>query len=154
MTQGRKQLPDSIKKLQGSENITRLNNDKPNFDMLIELPEAPLTMNDEGLKVYESLGETLLDANILNGSNILSFISFCIEFGVYYAGSMEYQTVESRVEQTKYGSRVSSEHKVIQNAFSNWMKLAPEFGLTPASVSKIIAIKQQKKNPIDRLLDD
>ena len=154
MTQGRKQLPDSIKKLQGSENITRLNNDKPEFDMMIGLPETPEKLNNDGARIYETLGQTLIDANILNASNMLSFVSFCYEYGIYWEASKKYNTLESRIEETKSGSRVAPAHKVIQSAFANWMKLATEFGLTPASVSKIIAIKQQKKNPIDRLLDD
>jgi len=158
MGQGRKQLPDIVKKLKGSDRPDRMNQNQPKFPRMIELPEAPAVLNNDGLMIYESLGETLLDVGILNQSNILLFVAFCNEFGIYYSGSRDNNTIEKRIETVhgKTGSyeKVSPRHKIINSAFTNAMKLAPEFGLTPASISKIIRMKSEKLNPIENLLGD
>ena len=158
MGKGRKSLPETIKNLQGSVNSTRVNKSQLSFDRFIELPEMPAGLKKEGIPIYETLGHTIMNAGILNPSNLILFISLCNEWGLYVSLEKEMPELKDRFDTEYRGEhsyqRISHKHKMSKEALMNAHKLAVEFGLTPASISKIITVNSPKKNPIDELLND
>lgn len=157
MTQGRKKLPDQIKKLRGTDKPSRMNDTVP--DMSInQLPAAPAMLNRHGKRVYKSIGQYLLDVRILNEVNLAMFTAFCREYGVYWEAEESMKELSDRWEESfdRTGNEKTSpsaRQTISKESLRLALKIAVEFGLTPASITNLVFEKKQKKT-IDDLLDD
>lgn len=156
MAKGRKNLPDQIKTQRGTDQKSRMKGASI-FEPINKLPPPPPFLNKEGKKVFKNIGKYLLDLKVLNPANIMAFSALSREFGIYWEAEIEMVDLKDRWEESidKNGNKTTSpsaKHRISKEALVNAMRLAVEFGLTPASMSKI-AVQPEKKNTIDNLLD-
>ena len=156
MNKGRNILPDQIKKQRGTDQKSRLK-ENTIFTPINKLPPIPDFLNREGKKVYKSIGTYLLNLKILNEANLLTFSALCREFGIYWEAEKEMTKLSDRWEEIpdKNGNKRTSptaKHKISKEALNNAMRLAVEFGLTPASLHKI-PMQQKEKSGIEDILD-
>lgn len=150
MTRGRKKLPESIKMKRGTNKPSRMIAKQDNLNSYTSLPSVPGIFNDHGKNVYNYVGTFLINHRILNESNILMFTSFCREYGIYWEAEEKLSTLESRYDiiEDKNGNKkttVNALHQISKESLKMAMKVAVEFGLTPASVNKIVFEKTIKK---------
>ena len=150
MTAGRKSLPDNVKILRGTNQKVRMKNNDSVFVPVNKLPPAPDFLNNEGKKIYSKIGKYLLDLKILNAANLLTFSALCREFGIYWEAELSMKNLYDRwvsITDSQGNKRTvaTAQHKISKEALANAVKLASEFGLTPASMSKISAQPEKKK---------
>jgi P27 family predicted phage terminase small subunit len=149
MTKGRKRIPDEIKRIRGTIKPSRVNETVP--DMVIDrLPPAPLMLNKHGKKVYKTIGQYLLNVKVLNEVNLAMFAAFCREYGVYWEAEESMINISDRWEKVtdslgNFRTSPNAKHTISKESLRNALKIAVEFGLTPASISKIVFEKPKKK---------
>jgi P27 family predicted phage terminase small subunit len=122
-----------------------------------KLPKAPEMLNKHGKKVYSTLGLYLLNVGILNEMNIGMFSALCREYGIYWEAEEGMKELKDRYETItdKAGNDktvLTAKHLLSKESLRLAMKISVEFGLTPASVSKIVFQSKRKKG-IKELLD-
>ena len=158
MTKGRKQLPDKIKKLKGTDQPIRMSKNKGGYDSLAELPTLrPNPLNKQGKSIYRSTGNMLINQGLLNEVNFSLFVSYCIELGTYYELIEDVKEEGYTVEEvTKSGSRTlpNPKRKMANDALDRARQLSSEFGLTPASESKISSPGRADEDPLSQLLNE
>ena len=155
MTKGRKKIPDELKKIRGTDQPSRLNNTVLNMTMN-QLPPAPAMLNKHGRKVYKSIGQYLLDVKVLNEVNLAMFAAFCREYGIYWEAEEGMTELSDRWEDSfdRQGNRktvASARQMISKESLRLALKIGVEFGLTPASITKIVFEKPKKKGIEDLL---
>jgi P27 family predicted phage terminase small subunit len=166
MAKGRKSQTNALKKLKGTQPI-RMNKDEPEASVISKLPNAPRYFNKTSKLVYRNLGQQLAGARVLTITDIEMFISFAFEYGEYIDSISELREVESDEPKAEdfdgpkmYGAAVygwNEKYKRVERkkkqAWERSMKLASEFGITPAARAKAqaIATGKEEKDPMDDL---
>ena len=94
---GRKKIPDQVKILHGTNQPCRMNENKPDYEIVKKLPPAPRWFSKLGKRIYRNLGKELLQKNILTALSIPMFIAYCREISIYLEIEMEFLTMEDRI---------------------------------------------------------
>jgi len=155
MSKGRKKIPDQVKKLRGTDQPSRMSGSDSIAPFPV-LPKPPVMLNKHGVKVFKTLGQYLLNIGLLNEMNLMMFSSLCREYGIYWEAEENMKTLESRYKTftDKLGNKkteITAIHMISKEALKLSMKIAVEFGLTPASISKIVFQSQRKKGIVELL---
>lgn len=159
MSKGRKSIPDEMKKAKGTDQPSRMSGRKSNeFTVLERFPHPPSQLNEHGRKIYKTIGKALYARNMLNEVNFDLFVPLCIELGEYYQLKEEISRegfiVQSFVKEdgeglAVYEKKVNPKHKIAKDAHDRAMKIAVEFGLTPASLNRVAVPVIEEKDEFD-----
>lgn len=139
---GRPKLPKEIKQLKGTYQPCR---DIPNAmspDKIIDLPYPPDYLNDNAKKEWYNVVREFQKMKMLTNLDLPMLASYCNEYSIYI--EMNQKCVENgRIDifynidgSTKY-TQQSAYQKVANDAFAKALKIATEFGFTPASRTKV-----------------
>lgn len=135
MTKGRKKIPDELKFLRGTDQPCRMTGDTvPAGTAVAALPRSGL--KGTAKKVFEVVATELIHKCLL-------VVAYAREMGLYHdmmrVTEKEGYTIEVM---TKHGTAtvVHPKRKVAEAALANAKALAAEFGLTPASRSRVAAL--------------
>ena len=145
MTKGRKKLPTQLKAIKGTLQKCRENHNEPNLQLMKELPEPPEYFNEYARKVYLETGLELIN----NG--IMSRVDFDI-FLIYITELAKYKDAQIQINKTANVLKIDDKPainpyiRVAEKSFQILMRVACEFGLTPAARSKVNSIKQEVNN--------
>ena len=147
MSRGRKALPEQIKRQRGTSRSDRFNKNMPVVIPVSKMPPTPKHLNSHGKRFWRKLGKVVLDLGTLNEVNIGSFELLCSEYGIYREAQENMSSISAMIDRgiDKYGNKitkVTAFRKVSEKAFANYLKMATEFGLTPSSISRIVATKK------------
>ena len=156
MSRGRKKKPDELKRLKGTDQPCRMTGDVPRKDDF-KLPPTPAMLNKWGKRVYRKLGTSFVQVGILNEYTINSFLILCKELGTYLEAEEELKDLSKRYDTVydKEGNArtvPSALHKISRDLFSSASKMVVEFGLTPASISRL-AMKDNDSDGFDDYID-
>jgi P27 family predicted phage terminase small subunit len=139
---GRKPKPDELKAKSGTLRKSRVNNNKPQFGKIEALPLAPEYLDEEGARQWRTLVDQLDRAGMLQKTDLTVLAAYCLEWAMYVKhakaamdGSDFYQTLSPEGVPTSF--QVHPCTILANRALANCLKIASEFGFTPASRSRI-----------------
>lgn len=160
MPPGRKKTTNITKRIRGTDQPCR-KIEEIEVEKIIKIPSAPKFLTKTGKKIYRTLGQSLMVKGIINELNILSFALLCSELSKYIEFTLELEiegyAIEVKDPTGKFtvDYRVNPKSKLADNAFKNAAKMAPEFGMTPAGLTRIAVMFQpdKPKNPYEDFLN-
>lgn len=142
MTKGRKKIPDALKSLRGTDQPCRMEgNLAPTTSAIVSLPRSGL--KGTAKKVFEVVAMELIHNRLLDVVGIDLVVAYAREMGLYHDMMREVERAGYTVDvETKFGTTtiVNPKRKVAEGALMNAKALATEFGLTPASRSRVAAL--------------
>lgn len=169
MPGGRPRQPDELKKLKGTLQPCRVNEDAPKT--FPGMPQTP-----RGLSLYEknkfkSLAEELYQMKVITTHDVHILEMIAKEFGIlkvyekqlkkdgfFYAGTKVEKEVDDQGKQTVKTTTITSRFKAHpaitarNQAWTNIMKGLQECGLTPSTRSKVKVVKEEDSNPFNQFL--
>jgi P27 family predicted phage terminase small subunit len=142
MAKGRKKLPTNLKVIKGTIRKVRENEKEPQFLILNELPEPPEYFSDYARKIYLETGLQLITNGILTKIDFEIFLAYITELARYK---------DSQMQLHKLGHILKIDNKPVVNPYLRvseksiliLLRIACEFGLTPAARSKVNSIQKK-----------
>jgi P27 family predicted phage terminase small subunit len=140
---GRTVKPTAIKKAQGTLRKDRKNDKEPEFAIVKAIPDPPEYFTDKAREIYYSTGLDLINQGILTSVGFPQFIIYCTTTASVFELT---QLIKEQGYFSNFkGQRVQNQNIKSLKTFADLSRqLANEFGLTPASSSKIIVDKKPK----------
>ena len=139
---GRKKLPDELKSLRGTNQPCRMaGSDVPGATAVVTLPRSGL--KGTAKKVFEVVAMELIHNRLLDMVGIDLVVAYAREIGLYHDLMRELEKKGYTIDvETKFGTMtvINPKRKVAESALMNAKPLATEFGLTPASRSRVAAL--------------
>lgn len=154
MAKGRRAISDEQKRLRGTDQPCRLREPAGTVSESVTLltPSTLSSLLKPGLKgtakkVYTLVATELLNRGVLDPLSSDLIVAYCREMALYHdmMRDLEREGVTVTVE-TKAGSieQVNPKRKIAEGALSAARALASEFGLTPASRARVLALFMDK----------
>ncbi len=146
MAKGRKTISDSQKRLRGTDQPCRMN--EANLPATVSSSVTLSSLPKSGLKgtakkVYTLVATELMNRGVLDVLSSDLIIAYCREMALYHdmMRDLEKEGMTISVE-TKHGTikQVNPKRKVAEGALSAAKSLASEFGLSPVSRAKVLAL--------------
>jgi P27 family predicted phage terminase small subunit len=144
MTVGRKRKPTELKRRSGTLQPCRTNDNEPDYVLASEIPDPPKYLSKIGRDVYYSTASELLQLGILTRISLTIFVAYCIEVARYYDAQEKLSKEGDRIKNRFDEWIINPLIKVANDALTSMTRLACEFGITPASSSKVKAIPRSK----------
>lgn len=142
MTRGRKKIPDELKTLRGTDQPCRMSGDAASTETaVVGLPRSGL--KGTAKKVFEVVATELIHKNLLDLVGVDLVVAYAREMGLYHDAMRETEKEGYTLDvETKFGTTkiVNPKRKIAESALMNAKSLAAEFGLTPASRSRVAAL--------------
>nr|DAH06881.1 MAG TPA: terminase small subunit [Caudoviricetes sp.] len=149
---GRKPTPTAIKELEGNPGKRQLNTKEPRPQA--KAPSCPKWLEDDAKKEWRRLAKQMEQLGILTEVDMAAFAGYCQAYA-------RWKTAEEFI--SKHGSIVKTpsgywqqvpQVSIAQQYMKQMGKFCEQFGLTPASRSRIIAEVKQGEciDEMDRLL--
>lgn len=139
---GRKNIGDTTKVIRGTDQPCRIQNDAAaGFTKFAQVPSSGLS--GMAKRIYEVIANELWCKNILETVNLDLVIAYCREMGLYYEMAKDLKKEGyTLTEETKFGEKIhiNPKRKIQETALANAKALATEFGFTPASRARIVAM--------------
>ena len=149
MAKGRKRLPTELKRVQGTLQPCRTNDNEPDYVLTKEIPDPPKYLSKTGRDVYYSTAEELLKLGILTRVSMSLFVMYCTQVAIYFH-ALEQIDKNDYIFVTKGGDEKPNPYiKIANDALAASVRIACEFGITPASSSKVYANKVETNPKAD-----
>jgi P27 family predicted phage terminase small subunit len=152
---GRKKKPDQLKRLTGTLQKYRASTNVPS-EVVDKLPPAPKHFSKTGKKLWRDVGEQCRLLGVLSPGNLTPLAAFCNEMATYMDLSEELKGESLIITiHTEFGSKQvpNPKKKMATDSLRNAMKIATEYGLTPASVGKIGAGGKKEEDDYKKFKD-
>ena len=137
MAKGRKKIPDNVKALRGTDQPSR-RSEMTAMAAVTSIPRCGL--KGTARKVFVVVAAELVNNHLLDLVGVDLVVAYAREIGLYHDTMRELEKEGYTIEvETKFGSTtlVNPKRKVAESALANAKSLAAEFGLTPASRSRV-----------------
>jgi len=136
-TRGRKPTPTAIKELEGNPGKRPLNNNEPKPKK--KAPPCPKWLEPEAKKEWRRLAKQMEEIGILTEVDMAAFAGYC-QAWARYKEAEEFITQHGTIVKTPSGYYQTIPQVSIAQTYLKIMnRIAEQFGLTPASRSRIIA---------------
>lgn len=150
MGPGRPKKPTKVKKSQGTYRKDRDKGPEPEYKLIANKP--PAFLNKKEKSEWKYLVSMLTDSGVAKASDAHALTMLAKDI-------VEYLTMSSKVE--KDGNFIKSGERteyapwlIVRNqAWDRVYKMMGQFGLTPASRSKIIVERKKEKSKLEELMD-
>ncbi|MCG7984722.1 MAG: phage terminase small subunit P27 family [Candidatus Thiodiazotropha lotti] len=132
---GRKAIPTQLKIIKGTDQPCRIRSDepKPASDKI----KMPRYLSDKAKTHWRKLIKELQDAKIITNIDVDALGMYCEAYATWFDANEKIQKF-GPVIKNQNGYPVQSPYFLIANkAFDNMRKMLIEFGMTPASRSRI-----------------
>jgi P27 family predicted phage terminase small subunit len=153
---GRPPKPTELKVITGNPGKRPLPENEPKPKPITGHLEPPDFLNEHAAKMWQRLFPILKNINLITEADIESFTMLCQSYGVWVECEYSMQDVGRTDSYTNKGGNTNeTEHtlsKVGQKAFERYKSLCTEFGLTPASRSRIQVNVQEDVDEMEALL--
>ena len=134
---GRKPKPTALKVLEGNPGGRPLNPNEPKPAK--KAPRCPAWLEDEAKKEWKRMGKTLEQMGLLTEMDMAAFAGYCQAYARWKEAE-EFITQHGTMVRTPNGYLQQVPQVSIAQTYMKQMgKFATEFGLTPASRSRLIA---------------
>lgn len=168
---GHNRKPTALKIVQGTARKDRLPENEPEAPALTEIPKPPTGLNRWARKAWRALAPYLVDNGVLSDLDLLAFEACCIQYGI--AKELEYRITHWPVIDRETGevvriqkqsladylygrnSQTMPEFTAMRQAWAQFKAYLEQFGLSPASRSRIDLSKggEDKQDPMEALLN-
>ena len=145
MTKGRKKLPTRVKVMTGTYRKDRNNAAEPDYISQIQLPDPPGYLSEIGKDEYYSTASELLALGILSKVSFKLFIGYCTQVAIYFDAIEKVHKTGTVIISKSEDPKVNPYVRVANDALGLMIRLAVEFGITPASSSKV-SVKENKED--------
>jgi len=140
---GRKKIPSKLKLLKGSYRKERENPDEPVYK--IEIPKHPKHLSKIARKEWKIMSKILFDQGLLTNIDKACLAAYCQSYGRWVEAELELKDSTLTIK-TIHGNVIQNPLIGIANtALKLMVQCLSEFGMTPASRSKVSAKKGKKK---------
>lgn len=160
MGKGRKPISNELKRLQGTDQPSRMR-DEISYEKITKIPAAPKWMNKFGKKVYKVIAAELAAKNILDVTNINAVVAYSQEYGKYIEAEEKLQE-EGRVLTVPIMNRAGVEigenkyrnplDKMSSEYLANAKSWAVELGITPSSASRVKGEVKKEEDALGELM--
>lgn len=148
---GRKRKPTPILKLHGTFRDDRRSGNEPTPD--IECPDMPRFITGEARKEWERIVPLLAEARCLTRWDMAALAAYCQTWKEFVRLCRAINRITAYTIQTDKGNTVQNPLVGAKNkAFNNLLRICGEFGLTPASRSRLTLNPQENNDPLEELL--
>ena len=145
--------PTKLKLIQGTHRKDRAVSNEPMPDP--EIPDPPEHLNNIAKEEYRSISKKLFDLGLLTGIDGTALFAYCEAYSVWVEACAKRNALGSdwMTEETSNGNTIQRPLVGIINQSRKAMKeYLIEFGMTPASRTKVSAKKKEAaKNPFAKL---
>lgn len=143
MAAGRKPKPTALKVLEGNPGKRPLNEHEPKPKLV--RPACPAWLNTEGKKKWRELAPQLETLGLLTALDGAALAAACQRWGTFVECE-KYMATYGRVMTTSTGyEQQRPEESIAKAALADYYKFMAEFGMAPASRSRISVEGANKK---------
>jgi P27 family predicted phage terminase small subunit len=135
MVRGRKPTPTTLKLLRGNPGKRALNLNEPQLKP--ELPEPPDFLQGGALDEWNRIAPPLHQAGLLTALDAEALAFGCQSYATFVEAVENIRISGTVIKSSKGQPMVSPYVKVANAAWQQWMKMLPEFGMTPSSRSRV-----------------
>ena len=153
-TRGRKPTPTAIKELEGNPGKRKLNENEPKPER--KAPACPKWLDKDARKEWHRLAKKMEAIGVLTEVDMAAFAAYCQSYARWKEAE-EFITEHGTLVRTPSGYWQQVPQVSIAQTYMKQMgKFATEFGLTPASRSRLIAAAGDSKtgDEMEELLDE
>lgn len=144
MKTGRPPKPTALKELAGNPGKRPLNRNEPKPRIVI--PPCPKWVTGEARKEYQRHARLLVELRVMTEADRIALAAFAHELTKWLEAEAQVQELGAVLISEKTGAPyLNPWQNIASNHFKNMVKLATEFGLTPASRSRIEAQPEDEK---------
>ena len=134
---GRKPKPTAVKVLEGNPGKRSLNTAEPKPDK--KAPRCPAWLEDEAKKEWKRMAKQLEHLGILTEIDMAAFAGYCQAYARWKAAE-EFISKHGAIVKTPSGYwQQVPQVSIAQQYFKQMGKFCEQFGLTPASRSRIVS---------------
>ncbi len=152
---GKTPTPTTLKILRGNPGRRRLNSEEPSSPLLKRMPPAPGFLDDEGRRVWSAEGRRFIKAGLLTALDLTMFGTWCIWYSKRDLASRAVNQSGIVVRANGVGNPYISPYMSVISMCSKAMhQIEIEFGLSPASRTKVKSLNPAQRSLFDALLDD
>jgi len=146
MTQGRRPKPTAIKELEGNPGKRALNKSEPKPPKLSHAPACPDHLHGAAREHWKKITAQLLMLGVLTTIDLDALARYCQIYQRWLEAEEKIEKTGGPVITTRNGNLVQNPHLAVANKANEQLNsLAAEFGLTPASRSKVHADPPDEK---------
>lgn len=145
---GRKPLPTEVKRNKGTLQKCRTIEDEMKPPLVDDIPSPPEYLTDAGVKEWYNIIPKLKDSRVLAQTDLSIVAMYCNEIATYIECQDQMRKAATRVMvfkddkgKVKYAQQVPYQ-KIANDALDKAIKIATEFGFTPAARTRIGVQKQ------------
>ena len=149
---GRKPKPTAIKELEGNPGKRQLNTNEPK--PMARAPSCPKWLEPDAKKEWRRLAKQMEQLGILTEVDMAAFAGYCQAYARWKAAE-EFISKHGAIVKTPSGYwQQIPQVSIAQQYLKQMNKFCEQFGLTPASRSRIIANVQQTEymDEMDKIL--
>lgn len=153
-TRGRKPTPTAIKELEGNPGKRPLNENEPKLAK--KAPTCPKWLEPEAKKEWRRLAKQMEEIGILTQVDMAAFAGYCQAYARWKEAE-EFISQHGTIVKTPSGYYQQLPQVSIAQTYLKIMnRFAEQFGLTPASRSRIVAADSSKdtEDEMEKLLGD
>jgi P27 family predicted phage terminase small subunit len=152
MITGRPTLPQKLKELRGTNQPSRINKNELEVES-VSMPTPPEWLSEFARDEWYIVTSELDALQILSSMDLSMLAIYCQQIGIYRECQGEIQK-GSLVVDTPNGFYQPSPYLGIANKAADIaLKIAGQFGFTPAARSRIGAPKPSEKDPFDAYME-
>jgi P27 family predicted phage terminase small subunit len=133
--------PTILKKLEGTYRKDRAvkNEIQPSIEVGLT---APNDLNEWGVKLWDDVMSEYSKIGLITKVDMASLMAVCMEWGIYCEACDIVSSQGLQVMDDKGNLQVNPARRIANDAFKNYKSMCIEFGMTPASRTKISAPEQ------------
>ena len=129
--------PTRLKLLQGNPGKRGLNQNEPQPRKQESVPRVPEMLGEVGKREWLRVGRLLIDLGLLTDLDLTAFLLYCKTYERWLQAEEQLQ-LSGLLVKTPNGHQVQSPYLAIANkAMAQLKSISQEFGMTPASRSRV-----------------
>jgi P27 family predicted phage terminase small subunit len=152
---GRRPKPTELRRLEGNPGRRPLNEDEPQIDS--ELPPCPEHLPDRAKAVWHELGAELAACGVLTRLDATAFELLCSSYALYLEsaeavakfGAVWIERGDGKIPKFAY----SPHWAVMNRAWKQVQSMLAEFGMTPSSRSRVVAVKSRAQSQLEEYIN-
>lgn len=140
--------PTAIRLLEGNAGGVKINQFEPKPRAVDWLPQPPpeIVADPDALDTWYELGPRLIDLGVLTEIDVGAFVILCLAKSQYLRLSRRAEELLSDPGMAVVAGRsLSSAFRLTHEAFARYRGMMQDFGLTPASRSRVVTNKLSSK---------
>jgi P27 family predicted phage terminase small subunit len=152
---GKTPTPTTLKIMRGNPGRRPLNPDEPSSPLLKRMPPAPGFLDDEGKRVWSTEGRRFIKAGLLTALDLTMFGTWCIWYSKRDLASRAVNQSGLVVKAGGVGNPYINPYMSVISMCSKAMhQIEIEFGLSPASRSKVRSLNPAQRSLFSDFLDN